>query len=925
MSLRVIGELAVHLSSFRNVDLFHQGLYQVQCRIYLGAVDLDDAAAVASATSLSARLVTPAVPTAAKDTPRGTGVRQKETKSMVRPREKIIVPPTVDDEQAIFRSATILIRYCEEDIDLNSLACFRFEQDALAECRLYTLEVRLMYADALHYTGGDVGDRYNKTVLQGIPLSEYQEVSRQSYRVHGALPGMQAYCPIIFDHLHFCRVDMVVQSSVVDFRLSLPPSEEGAPLSPSGATSSRHRAPAPTPRPGDEHRRMCNSGGCDYAGPAGIRPALAACALRCGDGQAATAKPRCWNPDVMVEEVLVKLAAQLRECPSSASASSSGAPVWPSPQVRPAPRSRTYCGRVVGRGGYHRGPQSWCKEHVACTCDGKCGPATGCQCRQCYVQTFGHLAEQVNLGLAESLDLLQSEFVDRLAASYERVKKSLAEDLLCMAQDPELATPPPQLRLPGAASADEPSRGGAASARLAMLLRASPTDGEPTAIVLPAAMAAARLLSEDLSLVSAQLFQAWQQGLELTCRMAPAKRVEGLRMDWQDQTRRHWADNSFRATLPASEVASERQATATVHSRVADRFRRDGGSDGCERMCVQDLGVFLPRSMHNVIFEQRYRTGGAASSGDAVVADGSNKVDLDKCYVGGTLPEVPHCRRSPRELQDRPQARRGVHVLILVHGFQGQAFDMRLLRNNLMILYPKVVCHCSVANEQDTEVGIEEMAARLAEEVKSFVQNCCPGMPSANLGRLSFVCHSIGGLIVRAALPLLQEFHDKLSTYVSFSAPHLGYGYSKNMLFRTGFWLFKKLRKARCLEQISLTDEEDMKDAYLSKLANTAGLEHFAHLVLVSSFQDQYAPYESARVEHSPQSANDPGHGPVYEAMVNNFLSRVDPERLTRVDFDLVIPDTNLDTMIGRTAHIQFIECQILMRMFLQSYGYLFE
>ena len=37
-----------------------------------------------------------------------------------------------------------------------------------------------------------------------------------------------------------------------------------------------------------------------------------------------------------------------------------------------------YCGRTVGRSNYHPFQQH-------CTCDGRCGPDNGCQCRSCFI------------------------------------------------------------------------------------------------------------------------------------------------------------------------------------------------------------------------------------------------------------------------------------------------------------------------------------------------------------------------------------------------------------------------------------------------------------------------------------------------------------------------------------------------------------
>ena len=42
--------------------------------------------------------------------------------------------------------------------------------------------------------------------------------------------------------------------------------------------------------------------------------------------------------------------------------------------------------------------------------------------------------------------------------------------------------------------------------------------------------------------------------------------------------------------------------------------------------------------------------------------------------------------------------------------------------------------------------------------------------------------HSLGGVIIRAALPHLQEYSDKFHTFISFSSPHLGFMYHSSKM-----------------------------------------------------------------------------------------------------------------------------------------------
>ena len=46
----------------------------------------------------------------------------------------------------------------------------------------------------------------------------------------------------------------------------------------------------------------------------------------------------------------------------------------------------------------------------------------------------------------------------------------------------------------------------------------------------------------------------------------------------------------------------------------------------------------------------------------------------------------------------------------------------------------------------------------------------------------------MGGLIIRSAVPDLQNYWGKFYCYISFSTPHLGYLYQTSTLVKAGLW-----------------------------------------------------------------------------------------------------------------------------------------
>jgi predicted alpha/beta hydrolase family esterase len=186
---------------------------------------------------------------------------------------------------------------------------------------------------------------------------------------------------------------------------------------------------------------------------------------------------------------------------------------------------------------------------------------------------------------------------------------------------------------------------------------------------------------------------------------------------------------------------------------------------------------------------------------------------------------------------------------------------MRIFKNIISIALPDALFLCSQANERNTDEDIFEMGKRLAEEVHQYIRESCPG---SQLGRLTFIGHSLGGLIIRAALPLLEKYKDKFHGFMTLCSPHLGYMYKSSKVFDTGMWFLKKWKKSIVLNQLGMTDSKNIEQTTIYLLSQQPGLEWFKHIILVSSFQDQYAPFDSARIQICGDAAKDQKKGNTY-------------------------------------------------------------
>ncbi|KAF8411625.1 hypothetical protein HHK36_004183 [Tetracentron sinense] len=224
---------------------------------------------------------------------------------------------------------------------------------------------------------------------------------------------------------------------------------------------------------------------------------------------------------------------------------------------------------------------------------------------------------------------------------------------------------------------------------------------------------------------------------------------------------------------------------------------------------------------------------------------------------------------------------RVLKIVVFVHGFQGHHLDLRLVRNQWLLIDPGVEFLMSEVNEDKTSGDFREMGLRLAQEVTSFLRKKIDKVSRSGSLRnikLSFVGHSIGNVIIRTALAA------------------------------------KDIGKLQEYNSVIFTPDCDS-----------------CSLTLMS--QDGYVPYHSARIELCQASSWDYSKkGVVFLEMLNNCLDQIrapsSEQRMFMrcdVNFDTSSQGRNLNTMIGRAAHIEFLETDIFARFIMWSFPELFR
>ncbi|KAM5315841.1 protein FAM135B [Glossophaga mutica] len=264
----------------------------------------------------------------------------------------------------------------------------------------------------------------------------------------------------------------------------------------------------------------------------------------------------------------------------------------------------------------------------------------------------------------------------------------------------------------------------------------------------------------------------------------------------------------------------------------------------------------------------------------------------------------------------------GIHLVVCVHGLDGNSSDLRLVRTFIELGLPggKLDFLMSEKNQTDTFADFDTMTDRLLDEIIQHIQ-----LYSLSISRISFIGHSLGNIIIRSVLtrPRFRYYLRKLHTFLSLSGPHLGTLYSSSALVSTGLWLMQKLKKSGSLLQLTFRDHADLRKCFLYQLSQKTGLQYFKNVVLVASPQDRYVPFHSARIEMCKTALKDRHTGPVYAEMINNLLRPlVEAKGCTLVRHNVLhaLPST-ANALIGRAAHIAVLDSELFLEKFFLVVG----
>ena len=187
-----------------------------------------------------------------------------------------------------------------------------------------------------------------------------------------------------------------------------------------------------------------------------------------------------------------------------------------------------------------------------------------------------------------------------------------------------------------------------------------------------------------------------------------------------------------------------------------------------------------------------------------------------------------------------------MHLFILIHGLEASFTEMIPLMNeitrvnsNAGFLLPKSV------RREKSRSRIEDLGFEIAKEIEDWIEN---EYDEGEIGKITFIWHSLGGIIGRAAISYLEKYSHLFYAYISFASPHLGIT-NWHQHVKIGLWLTELLKTYDWVTQLKMRDAVLFEDTFMYTLSKKRCFEYFEHIYFFSSQQDNIVPYSSSRFQ----------------------------------------------------------------------------
>ncbi|EAR98529.2 serine esterase, putative (macronuclear) [Tetrahymena thermophila SB210] len=796
MSWKATYEFILSLENFRNIDLFDQGVYYMEFSIYY------------QDSQQNKQYATPY-----HYTQNNLGFKSQSHYSD----QSIFEESTILDSEQKFKSKVFSIRYCEEEVRMNDLCCFRSEVNADNNYKLteFYLECDLIAA----FTTDP--DKYKTEPLKFEKLSKFRSIIRYSSE------GLHEFLPIVFDKMHFCVLECSFHSLLLDFKFR--------------------------------------------------------------------------NPEFLFSQNLIQSNQEKRE------------------------RSKSFIEKIFkSRSSQNEDLEDTDEDDNQLTQDTLSSNSEKIKKKEKVIKgakykNINHFIQEVTFNFQkESVQSFYQFYVAHLKNQFSKLKRILDEvqDYSDPSNEDIIQMPHPSLiqikdvdansleyynqQIKDQQEFESQNKNhnfSSFSTKFDSNSTFSHHQRPPIQHGVTQKKKKEHLneneqnifindVQREINQISGSLFQIWSQFIDLLVQKH-SKLLQKYMVENNKQISERWGESIFRQKLTTTDLFTSLEDYTSTNSQIAKQFRKKFYFNNLEPLTIENLEMFPSAQEHPIFFQEIYQK-------------------RQPSYVFDEILQDPNILSNQQKF--------GNHLIILCHGFQGNSYDLRSIKNNLIKQYPTAYCLSSKINEDHTDKDLDFLGKNLALEIRAYIGKryiqC--------LTKMTFIGHSMGGVIARAALPYLQDYSTIMYSYISICSPHLGCYANSNKLIDAGLWIMQKIHKSQSLLQLSMRDSDNIEDTYLYKLSTKPGLNWFQNVMFISSFDDQYVPIQSARVLTIPNGSK------YHNQMVENISRNFKCENIYRLDVNFKL-DSSIDKMIGRAAHIHFLESEPFSQMLSYCYPEFFQ
>ena len=170
-----------------------------------------------------------------------------------------------------------------------------------------------------------------------------------------------------------------------------------------------------------------------------------------------------------------------------------------------------------------------------------------------------------------------------------------------------------------------------------------------------------------------------------------------------------------------------------------------------------------------------------------------------------------------------------LHIVFILHGFKANPQDMKKVMDLITLTYPHVKCVLLHKCYSNAVQSLSYLAEEILVNLKSIEQQS----KGQSIQRISFIAHSIGGLVFRLAITesSLSSYQSYFHLFLSLNVPHLGLMFA-NLTTEVGARLIQKFTESIQMSELLLRDHKDLRQTTIYKLAENNGMSFLEGIYL---------------------------------------------------------------------------------------------